>query len=200
MTHDQFIYISDLINNKILTTDSAKEIGKVHDILYNIADKKIIALVLDKGGWFSDAKIIMAANIDSLGKDRAMVKSENCIVTLESDFLKQKPSSLMIDSDQIKKRNIVSQSGTRHGKIDDLSVHPTELKIIAAKASDGFFDNIISKEKWFPIEAIQSIGDDAIIISDDIVPIIEARDNEKLENWKKEMQSKTDEIAKKINS
>lgn len=173
----QLIYTSGLINNKILTIDSAKEIGTVHDILYNISERKIIALVLDKGGWFSDAKIIMAADINSLGDDLVMVQSQDCVMKLSSDFLKQKPSSLMIDSEQIKKRNIVSESGTRHGKIDDLSIHPTDLTIIAAKASDGFFDNLMSSQKWFPVSAIQSIGDDAIIVSDKVTPVIEARDN-----------------------
>jgi len=190
----QLIYTSELIGNPILSTDFSKEIGKVSDILYNISDKKIIALVLDKGGWFSDAKVIMATNIESLGEDAIMVKSQDCIATVESDFLNQKPSSLMIDGDEIKKLKIISQSGISHGKIDDLSVHPTGLEIIAAKASDGFFDNLTSQEKWFPISAILSIGQDAVIVSDSVTPFIEARDNQKLEDWRSQIKTKTDEF------
>ncbi len=190
----QLTYTSDLIGKVVLSTDFAKEMGKVHDILYNISEQKIIAVVLDKGGWFSDAKVIMAPNIDSLGQDCVMVKSQDCVVTLESDFLKQKPSSLMISGDEIKKLNIITQSGSQHGKIDDLSIDSADLKIVAVKSSDGFFDNVTSEEKWFPISAIESIGDDAIIVSDDVTPLIEARDNQKLENWKSQVQSKVDEL------
>lgn len=190
----KLIYTSDIIGKAILTVDSAKEIGKVHDILYNIAEKKIIAIVLDKGGWFSDAKVIMSANIDSLAQDCVMVKSQDCIVTLESDFLKQKPSSLMISGDEVKKLNIISHSGTRHGKIDDLSIDTNDLKIVAVKSSDGFFDNITSEEKWFPITAIESIGDDAAIVSDAVTPLIEARDNQKLKEWQSQAQAKIDEL------
>jgi len=190
ITNSDTITASEILNNKVITTKEGKELGKVKDILYNFRFKKILALVLDEGGWFSGAEIIPSAETNYYGSDRVMVDSKASLVKLEHDTLDDINSSLVIENDEIKNMKLISEAGDKEGRIVDLKFDKVTGRIIEIKSSKGFFDKFKSESKWFPISEVISIGEDAIIISQNAARIIEAKNGEKIREAKKEVSHK----------
>jgi len=49
---------SRLINKKVIAAGQGKELDTVKDVIYDPTMHKVRALLIDEGGWFSDARVI----------------------------------------------------------------------------------------------------------------------------------------------
>lgn len=160
-----FTKTSDLIGKKVLSKESGKQFAKVQDIVIDQDTLTAICLVVDKGGWFSNAEVIPFEHVDIIGEDRVMVENEN-VVTNAKEFDQTVKSAIRSDS-YIEKANIITKSGKKLGTLKDLYINRFDGTISMVEVSEGFFNTIFNGPKDVNTSRIETIGNDAIIVEDE---------------------------------
>ena len=151
-----------IINNKVLTLNSGAEIAKVHDVIYDPRENKVKALVVDEGGWFSDAKVILISDVKNIGEDAVVIESEELIK--KTSDVEQKVSNIANNNDFLTKTKIVTEDGKELGHVTDLFFDDKTGIVSQLEVSGGILENAKSGKKVIEIADIITIGHDATIV------------------------------------
>jgi len=152
----------DVIGLKVMTVSDGKEMGKIKDLVYDSNSHEVKALLLDEGGVFSDAKIILVPEIQSIGKDAILIKDQATVKKAsEAD---QVVAETARKDQYLTATKIVSEDGTDLGKVTDLYFDPQTGKVHEFEVSQGFIGNIQSGKKRIRVEDIITVGEDATIV------------------------------------
>jgi uncharacterized protein YrrD len=152
----------DLIGLRVITTDLGQEIEKVKELIYDPEVGKILALVVDPGGWFKDAKIIPFEKIKTIGKDAVMIETEG--VVKNAGEVSQKISRIVEGDDYLNDNNLViTEDGTELGKVSDVYFDTDSGEVMEFEISQGI-KNLSSGKKRIKKEDVVKIGENAIIV------------------------------------
>ena len=118
---------SKLIGLPVVSFETGKKFEKVEDIIYDDQTNSIVALLVDRGGMFSDAKIIEYSKISSVGDDAVIVVDENVIVSAsESELV----SRAVGEKVSVRGKQIMTEDGKDLGKVTDLSIDEVIVLLI----------------------------------------------------------------------
>lgn len=154
---------NDVIGTKVISVNNGQEIGKVKDIIYDPRLNKVRALLIDEGGWFSDAKIISLENINSIGQDAVMVNSEAAI--RKASEISEKVANIAKGGTYLTKTKVITESGTELGEVTDIFFDPSSGQVQEFEVSEGLVKDVRSGKKRFNISNIKTVGEEAIIVS-----------------------------------
>ncbi len=152
---------NDVIGLKILSLKQGKQIDDVSDLVYDPQSHQVKALIVDKGGWFSDAKLILYKDVESIGKDAVMVKTTD-VVRKASDISERVESIAKADN-YLTKTKIVTESGTDLGTVSDIYFDDKTGRVEEFEVSQGI-RNLQSGKKRVRVSDIVTIGEDATIV------------------------------------
>src|SRR4051812_43395843 len=102
-----------VIGLNVVTVDDGKVLHTVKDIVFDPKENKIRGVLVDEGGWFSDAKFIFIEDIKSIGKDAVMV--QNISVVKKASELHGKVSHIIQDDNYLTKTKVITEDGTQLG-------------------------------------------------------------------------------------
>lgn len=152
---------NDVIGLKILSLKQGRQIDDVSDLVYDPQNHQVKALIVDKGGWFSDAKLILYKDVESIGKDAVMVKTTD-VVRKASDISERVESIAKADN-YLTKTKIVTDSGTDLGSVSDIYFDDKTGRVEEFEVSQGL-KNLQSGKKRVRVSDIVTIGEDATIV------------------------------------
>jgi uncharacterized protein YrrD len=152
---------NDVLNLRVLSTSEGKEVGKVKDIIYDPQDHTVQALLLDEGGWFSDAKIIPFDQISSIGDDAVMVPDERAV--RKAKDVSARVSSIAKDKTYLTKTRIVTEDGTDLGRVSDVIFDDATGRVDQFEVTQGVKD-VATGKKYVFVKDIITIGEDATIV------------------------------------
>ena len=152
---------NSVINLPVITVDNGKKLSRIKDLIYDAKNNQLKALLIDEGGWFSGAKVIPYANIERIGKDAVIIKSEN-MIRKASEF-GEKLSHIGDNEKYLTKTRIITESGSDLGKVSDLIFDDQTGKVMEFEVSRGLKD-FKSGKKRVRIEDIVTIGKDATVV------------------------------------
>lgn len=186
--------VSEIIGLKVVTMNNGTQIDDVDDVVYDPKVNAITAVLVDKGGWFSDAKVILFKEISTIGHDAVLIPNE---------LIVKKASELVPDLNEIVKGNVfltntkvITDSGTKLGTISDLIFNPQNGQVESLEVSQGALKNIQSGKKHIPISAIVTIGKDRIIVRKDAEQQVSQQASTKgMKGAVNNVQSKTNQTA-----
>ena len=161
--NDMLVKGKDVIGLKVVTLDKGEKLENVNEIVYDPQDHYVKALIIDNGGWFSDAKVILYPDIKSLGKDAIIVESDR-VVKKASD-VQQRIARIVKDDNFLTKNKIVTEDGTELGQVSDILFEPSTGKVRELEVSQGI-KNLQSGKKRVKVEDIVKIGTDVTIVKD----------------------------------
>ena len=161
--------VSEIIGLKVFVMNSGKQMSSIDDVVYDPRVNGITTLLIDKKGWSSDAKVIMFKDIRTINKDAVMIANENTI---------QKASNIVPGINEIVKKNtlltdtkVVTDSGSSLGTIRDLNFDPRTGIVNSLEVSAGSMKKI-------PVSTIKKIGEDKIIVKNQVVQKPEKNTND----------------------
>jgi uncharacterized protein YrrD len=152
------IKASDIIGLRVFTLREGKKIDVIEDVVYHPKLNKIEALLVDPGGWFSEAKVILFHDVSKIGKNAVLIDTAD-ILKKVSDVKGE--IEFIVKSDKyLAGARVITEEGTALGKVTDI-----------------YFDNEtglveefeVSREEEqarirVKIEDIITIGEDATIV------------------------------------
>jgi uncharacterized protein YrrD len=152
---------NDILGLNVMSLDTAKKIEDVDDVIFDPFEHKITALLVDKGGLFASAKVLLFEDIKSIGKDAVMIQNEG-VLRKVSDIDK-KTSHIAKDDTYLTKTKIMTEDGTELGHVTDILFEPTTGVVEELEVSQGLRD-ISSGKKHIKVSDIITIGEDATIV------------------------------------
>jgi uncharacterized protein YrrD len=156
---------NDVIGLKVITKADGRIISDVTDIVYTPKDNKVHALIIEEGGFFSDAQILLIEDVLSIGKDAVIIESAEQIRKASS--VPQPISTIASNSQYLTKSMVVTEEGTQLGKITDIYFEETTGNVEEFEVSEGVMKNVHSGKKRFKVEDIVTIGEDVTIVKVD---------------------------------
>lgn len=153
---------NDVIGLTVFTVRSGEEIGKVKDIIYDPEENKVKALLIDEGGIFVDARVILIENVKSIGEDMVMIESEDDID--KASDVTEPIATIAKDSQYLINTKIVTEDGKELGTVSDIYFDPVSGQVIEFEIGTGIFGKLKSGTKRFKIEDILTFGKHATVV------------------------------------
>jgi uncharacterized protein YrrD len=159
----------DLLGKEIVQVTGEK-LAVVQDIILDIDARQVVALLVDNGGWFRDAKIVPWNAVSNIG-DIVIVKGETPIIVASSD---PRLAALLDLKTPVTGTTIISDGGERIGTVGDLFIDDTGT-VTGYEVKQGFISDLGGR-KFLPVENVQAVGKDAIIAHpSDLMSVKEAQ-------------------------
>jgi uncharacterized protein YrrD/gas vesicle protein len=156
------IQATKIIGLKIITLDNGKEIDTVKDVIYDPEENRVKALLIDKQGWFKDARIISVEKIESIGKDAVIIQNEEIIETASQNS--SRVANIARDTNYLTKTKIITVDGDNLGSVTDLYFSMPDGKVQEFEVSGGLISDLKSGRNKIAISDIVTIGEDATIV------------------------------------
>lgn len=153
---------TQVIGLPVMTLKTGQKIEDVDDVIYDSQENKVKALLVDKGGWFSDAKVILIDSIQNIGKDAVIVQDENAIK--KASDVGEKVSHIAKDDTYLTKTKIITDIGTDLGHVTDIFFDDKTGIVTDLEVSEGFIKNMQSGKKKVKVSDIETIGEQATIV------------------------------------
>ncbi len=151
-----------IIGLDIISIKTGEKLETVTDILYDPYVNKVIGILVDTGGWFSDSRIILTQNIVSVGKDAVMVEDKN-VIQIGSEA-PNRVSQITGGKETLQGDEVMTESGEELGVVSDIYVHFPGGNVSQLEVSKGFLGDLNSGKSWVKIEDIITVGEDRIIV------------------------------------
>lgn len=152
----------NVIGLSVITLDDGKKLETVKDIIYDPAQNRVRGLLIDVGGWFSEARVLPIEEVKSIG-DNAVIIEDSTAIHKASE-LGEKVAGITSEGHHLTKNSVVTEDGTELGQITDI-IFDTESGFVKEfEVSQGLIKNVASGKKWFRIEDIVTVGDQVTIV------------------------------------
>lgn len=151
-----------LLDMPVFSINEAEAIGVVKNIIIDPVEKCLLALAVDKRGWYHDVRVIPAAKIRSIGEDVINIdekQSAKRTVNLPRivEYM-HKPCELVGN-------RIISDNGQMLGRVERFFIARDTGRISRLDVSSGgLFAGLVSGRVTVPASFIITIGADAVVV------------------------------------
>ncbi len=156
-----FIKGRKLTGLPVIALDMGSELGEVKEIIYEPREQKILAVLLEEGGWIKGAKIVTWQDLQHIGEDAVTVKGSE--VVLDSNSQKEL-QELCRDRVSLKGFKVLTEKGAELGIIEDILFNPSTGEIVGYELSRGLVQDLLDGrwEAFLPDNMV--IGDNTVLI------------------------------------
>lgn len=154
---------TQVIGLPIFTIKDGKKLETtVRDVVYDPVANKVEALVIDEGGWFSDARVLLIQDLKSIGEDAVVIESEDMVK--DASEVKQKVTNIAKSENYLTTDKVVTEAGKDLGRITDMYFDSKTGKVDRFEVSQGALKDVSSGKRTFKTTDIKTIGEDAMIV------------------------------------
>ena len=155
-----------ILGLQVISSESAKSLGKVLDLVFDHDADECIALVLKERGFLGigSAQVVPWNEIVSIGKDAVMVKDETSIVNPADHGRLQ---DVMEREAHLSGTRIVTDDGRDVGTFAEIYVDEATGKTLGYEVSGGFVSDTMSGKRYIPSERTDDlrVGQDVLLAS-----------------------------------
>jgi uncharacterized protein YrrD len=156
----------DLRGKKIVSVTNGEIIGEVVDVLVDPQERHIAALVTSKGNLFRrETQMLQREDISVIGK-HVILSNRPDVVRNREDFTGN--DQWVAVSDHLRGNDVVTNDGTRVGRLQDIIVNP-HGGIIGYALSNIAVSGPIQESKQIPADSIMSFGKDVVIVDPGVI-------------------------------
>ena len=148
----------DLMDLPVVSNTTAREIGRVHEVLFNPEANALFGLIVSPVEKTSPLILIPLSGVRSIGKDAITVESQDVVEPFEANVRAQAISAA---GGYRAGMSVLTESGEAVGKVDKVTLNE-DGTVASYHSTAGFFG---SKHDIEPSE-VRSASEDMLIISD----------------------------------
>lgn len=146
----------------IILLDTGEEIFDIKDILFSQKNKRLLGFLIDEGGWFKGAKIVLLKHVHTIGKDAVIIQNKKVIMSStqipDVEEVLEKKYTLF----QLK---VIDNEGNRVGRVEDVLFNEKTGHLHYLEVSEGVFEDIFYGRLRIPLSNNIKFEDKAIIIT-----------------------------------
>ncbi len=153
---------SKVIGLPVFTINDGRKIENIEDVIYDPIQNRIEALLTEKGGWFSEARVILFDDLEGIGEDAALITSPNQIKKISEV---EKHIEMIAKNDTyLTNTKIITEDGLELGRVSDIYFNSATGRVEEFEVSQGTIRNFKKGKKRVKISDIVTVGQDATIV------------------------------------
>lgn len=163
----------EILNKKIVALNGDVHADHVRDLIFDPQGQRLLALLVDEGGWFHAAKVISYDRVKSIGEDAVMVDSLDAVVSV-----KDLPSmSEILSSDhKLIGTPLMTTEGEDLGRLADLYFDESTGHVTGYDMSGGVFADMGSGRSFIPAAAELLLGKDVALVPPEVARQMEEQE------------------------
>jgi len=148
----------ELAGLAVVTLTGGERLGRIDDVVFQASSGQLIGFLVDRGGMFSKARFLAAAQVQGLGADALTITGETALTEAAPSGAGETAAKA------IEGRPVLNQAGTILGKVADVTVDTEGLSIPFLLLTTGLLDNALHGRPQLPFSEVQAIGADSVIV------------------------------------
>lgn len=153
--------VKDIIGSKVITFDTGEKIDTVEDVLFEPGEDMILALLIDRGGWLSRAKIIPFDSIKTIGDDAVIIPSRSSVMLVGDD---PRVKRALESHKAVSGMDVYTSDGKFLGTIADMVVNETTGRVEGYEISGGFMKESLRGRKFVPTPETMTVGRQVVFV------------------------------------
>ena len=163
----------EVIGRKIVTLDGGERIDSVRDLIFDEQGNRVLALLVDEGGWFHAARVIPFTSVKSIGEDAVMIASADDVVSARDDAT---IAAAMESKSGLAGLNLLTSDGKELGRIADVFFDEVSGQVVGYEATGGLFSDLSSGRTFVPAPESVTIGAEAAIVPPSVALAMEEQE------------------------
>lgn len=151
-----------LLGLPFVLLDSGKEIGDIKDVLFSQEKKRVIGFLIDEGGWFKGAKIILFKDILKIGKDAVIINNKDVIM---SSIKIPEVEKILENEYHLFEMKVLDDNGNNIGHVENIIFDERNGKILSLEVSEGAFEDILNGRLNIPLSENVNFEKEKVILS-----------------------------------
>ena len=147
----------DLVGRDVISQTTGERLAMVRDVLFDNEAHQVVALLVDTGGWFSEAKVIQWQAVVSAG-DVIVVSGATPVGLIKNDPV---ISELLQVERPMIGNTLISSGGEEIGSVGALFIDDAG-RVVGYEVKQGFISDLGGR-KFLPVGDVHAVGKDAII-------------------------------------
>ncbi|MGI5824971.1 MAG: PRC-barrel domain-containing protein, partial [Bacillota bacterium] len=164
------IAAKDLMGMAVYSINEGEEFGRIRHLIMDPVAKELLAIAIDRKGWYKDTKIVSAGKIAKIGTDVVTISEKNA-VTRAANLPRM--VKYMHQPDNILGNRIISENGYSLGKIEEYYLDTANGKISRLDIAAGSRGNLVSGKCSVEGKYILTIGPSAVVLAKDALETLE---------------------------
>lgn len=145
----------------VYSINEGEAIGRVKDIIIDPEAKRLLGLVVDKGGWYHDVRVIPAGKINTIGDDLIMID--------EKQAAEQPPNlprivEYMKNPCNIIGARLISEDGRAFGRVEGFYLTRAGGEISRIELSGGILSWLWAGKISLAAGHIVTLGNEAVVV------------------------------------
>jgi uncharacterized protein YrrD len=160
---------SELKGRAVISLADAQKVGEVDNVLVDCSQNRVVGLRI-KHGLFSSAQVLRAGDVRSVGPDAVTIPNRELLVDRET----ASDVHGIPDLNDLSGINVVSESGTLMGSLDDVDVDVQNLTVTAYYLGGSLWEHLTQGTKRFPASPGLRFGGKLLVIPDNLAATLNA--------------------------
>lgn len=152
----------ELLDMPVFSVSRGEAVGSVRNIILDPREKRLLALTVEKRGWYQEVRVIPAARVLSLGADVVNI-DEKCAAG-RSVSLPRIVEQMHHPCNPVGSR-LMSEDGRSLGRVERCYLDCRTGCISRLMLSGGWLGNLWLGRVFVPAEYICSIGDGTVVVA-----------------------------------
>jgi len=151
--------LREIIGLPILVLDTGENVGEAKDLVFELTDRKVLALIL-KSGLFGGSKAVLFDGIEKIGEDTVAVSNKRYLVKAKT-IASERP----VFGERLIGSKVFSEDGKKVGILEDVAINIDDGSIAEIEVSCGWLSDISEGLVALPGLFLKNVGKDFVIIS-----------------------------------
>jgi len=164
---------SEVLNLPVICADSGKKAGVVKDILFDLENREVKALLLEHTGLMPGKRLVLVKDLLSLGNDAAIISDAGYVANLSRKGFKAafggRGDLFGGEKGSLLDRRVYSKAGEELGIVKDVIFDIRSGKIEAFEISDGVLQDIIRGRRVLPLFGRVELGEEVAVVEKEAV-------------------------------
>ncbi|GGI73007.1 PRC-barrel domain-containing protein [Deinococcus wulumuqiensis] len=155
----------ELLGRPVVAVSNGAQVDNVHDVVFDHQGNRVLALLVEEGGWFSAGKAVPFERVQSIGEKAVMIATPEDVVNTRRDpVLKE----ALAGKTNLIGMTLLTTDGQTLGKITDVYFDERSGQVEGYEASGGLFADMTNGRTFIPAPQTIQIGKDSAIVPADV--------------------------------
>lgn len=159
-----------IIGKDVLSLEDGVKLDSVNDVVVDALGRRVIALVVDEGGFMSSSKVVPFEEISSFGKDAVVVRATASVMSAsERDDLR----AMLEHDEKILGKKVFTTTGDDQGSIGDIYFDERSGDVVGYEVSGGLIGDASKGTSYLASDEIAEMGTDVIYVRPETAAVLD---------------------------
>jgi uncharacterized protein YrrD len=160
---------NDIVGKPVLRKEIDKQVEIIHDIIFDPETKRILGFVVDEGGWFKNARIVLWEGIAQIDEMGVTLVSEKYLIP--ADYAP--PIQEMMEQGNILyQTKVITTEGEEVGQLADVYFNETTGKVEGFDVT-GSETQTNNEPIFVPMSIITEINRNVIVLNGAVADVLD---------------------------